>query len=128
MRVSTGDIGLPAGTPAARERPPRLRAGYRITLELYRGAGFHNPHPLEEEATNRLQAPAAASAQIVDKAIRRTLCVAWSPGGGIGRRAGFRYQWCKPWRFESSPGHSSAVVPSFGPHRPNYVPLAQYVQ
>src|SRR6056297_3536496 len=28
-----------------------------------------------------------------------------SPGGGIGRRAGFRYQWCKPWRFESSPGH-----------------------
>src|SRR5574337_485173 len=27
------------------------------------------------------------------------------PGGGIGRRAGFRYQWVTPWRFESSPGH-----------------------
>jgi hypothetical protein len=29
------------------------------------------------------------------------------PGGGIGRRAGFRYQWSDPWRFESSPGHHS---------------------
>src|SRR5690606_32431759 len=27
------------------------------------------------------------------------------PGGGTGRRAGFRYQWSDPWRFESSPGH-----------------------
>ena len=27
------------------------------------------------------------------------------PGGGIGRRAGFRYLWGNPWRFESSPGH-----------------------
>jgi hypothetical protein len=27
------------------------------------------------------------------------------PGGGTGRRAGFRYQWSNSWRFESSPGH-----------------------
>ena len=28
------------------------------------------------------------------------------PGGGIGRRAGFRCQWpLWPWKFESSPGH-----------------------
>ena len=27
------------------------------------------------------------------------------PDGGIGRRAGFRYQCCKTWRFESSSGH-----------------------
>src|SRR5262249_42250 len=32
-----------------------------------------------------------------------------SPGGGIGRRAGFRYQWRKPWRFESSPGHHACA-------------------
>src|SRR4029453_5142050 len=25
------------------------------------------------------------------------------PGGGIGRRAGFRYLWGNPWKFESSP-------------------------
>src|SRR5436305_391295 len=31
------------------------------------------------------------------------------PGGGIGRRAGFRFQWRKPWRFESSPGHHLTV-------------------
>ena len=31
------------------------------------------------------------------------------PGGGIGRRAGFRYQWSDPWRFESSPGHQAAA-------------------
>ena len=40
-----------------------------------------------------------------DKGKGQHLCVSACPGGGIGRRAGFRYQWRKPWRFESSPGH-----------------------
>src|SRR5689334_10957051 len=31
-----------------------------------------------------------------------------SPGGGTGRRAGFRCQWSNPWRFESSPGHQNS--------------------
>ena len=32
------------------------------------------------------------------------------PGGGIGRRAGFRCQWpLWPWKFESSPGHQ--IIP-----------------
>lgn len=32
------------------------------------------------------------------------------PGGGIGRRAGFRYQSRKRWRFESSPGHHTELT------------------
>ena len=34
-----------------------------------------------------------------------------SPGGGIGRRAGFRCQWpLWSWKFESSPGHHTYTV------------------
>src|SRR5215212_3000211 len=46
---------------------------------------------------------------LIDKPKPQTLSVARCPGGGIGRRAGFRYQWCKPWRFESSPGHQHGI-------------------
>ena len=35
--------------------------------------------------------------------------IAPGPGGGIGRRAGFRYQCRKAWRFESSPGHQTTM-------------------
>ena len=45
--------------------------------------------------------------------VRRFLRLAFGgpscPGGGTGRRAGFRYQWSNSWRFESSPGHSAVV-------------------
>src|ERR1700678_4084866 len=37
------------------------------------------------------------------------------PGGGTGRRAGFRYQWSNSWRFESSPGHHRTRADSTNP-------------
>ena len=36
-----------------------------------------------------------------------------SPDGGIGRRAGFRYQCRKTWRFESSSGHHRAFSSAY---------------
>jgi hypothetical protein len=57
---------------------------------------------LLQRASCASQSPAAT---VIDNPKGQPLCLACCPGGGIGRRTGFRYQRRKPWRFESSPGH-----------------------
>src|ERR1700730_9229773 len=89
----------------------------RLTVRPPWGATVNRTdHVLQDRTDNELPTVGSSfvdkhrgSAYISAPRVRHPSC----PGGGTGRRAGFRYQWSNSWRFESSPGHHRTHSPIF---------------
>ncbi len=101
---------------------PPLRCRYAIVAKYSQMSVEGAANPFRAANPKIRNTPARPSRLTSRGRVRRFLRLALGgpscPGGGTGRRAGFRYQWSNSWRFESSPGHHSTRPRPLRPANP----------